>query len=185
MKLDKLNPWLNFVGNIAILVGLIAVAIEIRDSSTATRAQELGAMTDLNIERNFTMMSPELSSIYVKSLQNPSDLTAAEIWSMNNYYNLRMQVLIRTFRSYQSGILERSDWEISISTAPIFLATPFGRMMWQNLKVDTPNSPEFVSAIDNILATSVRMPDDKWLAVLQSQTANLSPRRESESAVPQ
>ncbi len=51
MKIEKLNPWLNFIGNLAILFGLIAVAIEIRDNSAAVRAQELGAITDLNIER--------------------------------------------------------------------------------------------------------------------------------------
>lgn len=68
MKFDKLNPWLSLVGNIAILLGLMAVAIEIRDNSVAVRSQELGALRELNQDRYLAMLSPDFLSLYVKSL---------------------------------------------------------------------------------------------------------------------
>ena len=102
-------------------------------------------------------------------------MTADEIWSLNQYFNMRIQIFVRTYRAYQSGILQKSDWEASIRNAPVFLGTPFGQMMWKNLKIDIQNQPEFISAIDNVLATSTRMSDASWLATLESQAKSLSP----------
>lgn len=130
MKLDRLNPWLSFIGNIAILMGLMAVAIEIRDNSVAVRSQELGALRELNQDRYLAMLSPDLTSMYVKSLQNPAKMTAEELWGMANYVNVRISLALRGFRAYQSGKLSKDDWDAELSGVPLSLDTPLGKLLW-------------------------------------------------------
>jgi hypothetical protein len=173
MTLDKLNPWLSFIGNIAILMGLMAVAIEIRDNSVAVRSQELGALRELNQERYLAMLSPDLASMYVKSLQNPAEMTTEELWGMANYVNIRVSLALRGFRAYQNGILGKNDWDAELSGVPLSLDTPLGKLLWQNIKADYADSPEFVLAVDNAIATNTIATDDRWLADLQVQAKSL------------
>ena len=173
MTLDKLNPWLSFVGNIAILMGLTAVAIEIRDNSVAVRSQELGALRELNQERYLAMLSPDLASMYVKSLQNPAEMTAEELWGMANYVNIRISLALRGFRAYRNGILSKNDWDAELAGVPLSLDTPLGKLLWQNIKADYADFPEFVLAVDNAIASNTIETDDRWLADLQVQVKSL------------
>ncbi len=185
MKFEKVNPWLTFVGNIAILLGLIAVAIEIRDNSLAVRSQELGALRELTQNRYLAMLSPELAAMYVKSLENPGEMTAAELWAMSNYVNIRVSLAQRSFRAYQDGIIDQADWDSELAGLPLSLSTPLAHLIWQNLKEDYADSPDFVSAIENAIDTNTVAPDDRWLSDLQEQARNLKPSVESRSPDPE
>ena len=178
MKLDKMNPWLSFIRNIAILLGLMAVAIEIRDNSVAVRSQELGALRELNQDRYLAMLSPDFVSLYVKSLQNPAEMTAEELWGMANYANVRLSLALRGYRAYQSGIISEADWNAELASVPLSLDTPLGKLLWQNMKADYSESPDFVLAVDNAITTNTIATDDRWLADLQVQAKNLRPSDE-------
>ena len=85
MNIERVNAWLGLFGNIAILVGLIALAIEINDNTVAVRAQELGAQREQGHERQLAMLDEDVRTFYVKSLYNPAELTLEELQGMTAY----------------------------------------------------------------------------------------------------
>ena len=72
MKMKRINAWLALSGNIAILLGLVLLAIEINGNTEALRAQELANLNSINRQRQLLMASePEMQDMYVKSLYSP------------------------------------------------------------------------------------------------------------------
>ena len=145
MNLEKLNAWLTFVGHIAILLGLIALAVEIRHNTSAVRAQELGDLQNQTQERRVLMLSTDLPRTYLKSLTSPSELSLEEIYIVNAYLNYRLDQLRRTYRAYEDGIINQEDWESELINVPIYLGTQVGRLMWGHIKEDFPKGSGFVA----------------------------------------
>jgi hypothetical protein len=173
MKLERVNGLLSFLGNIAILLGLIALAVEINDNTAAVRAQELGALADQDRERQLAMLDPDVRAFYVKSLYSPEELTLDELMGMTSYLSYRVGVLGRTHQAYLDGIVRPADWEVRLLDVPIFLGSPFGQLWWDSAKADYADIPEFVDAIDQAIATSPVVPDDEFLLDLQSRARSL------------
>lgn len=167
MQLERMNSWLRIGGQFAILAGLVALAIEIRGNTMALRSQELAALSDRQAARQLVMLDSEFRAIYVKSLYTPTDMTMNDLVAMNAYMSNRLSNLFNTYVAFQNGVLRASDWESRIVSAPMFLGTVFGKQYWEARKADFPDAPEFVAAVDNALANSPLVSDDKYLIELQ------------------
>jgi hypothetical protein len=148
VNLEKWNAWLTFVGQIAILLGLIALAVEIRHNTSAVRAQELGDLQSQTQDRRVLMLSTDLRRIYLKSLTSPSELNLEEIYTVNAYISYRLDQLRRFYRAYQDGIINEEDWESDVITVPIYLDTPIGRLVWGHLKEDYSKTSRFVAEVE-------------------------------------
>ncbi len=61
MNVDRLDGRLTFAGNLANLLGLVALAIAINDITEAVRAQELGSMND------------QTQALFITSIQHNAD----------------------------------------------------------------------------------------------------------------
>ena len=110
----------------------------------------------------------DLQALYIKSLYSPQELTLEEVWGISSFLSYRMILLKRAFDSYQDGVIQKDDWDDRARSVPVYLGNDFGRVFWDSLfKPDYANSPGFVSAIDEALATSPVVPDDEWLQDLQ------------------
>ena len=127
MKMEQVNAWLGFAGNIAILLGLVAVAIQINDNTAAVRAQELGAIAEQVQQRQHVLLDSDVRALYVKSLVAPAELTLEDLQGMTAYLSIRVGHLRRTYQAWRSGILQPEDWAAHLQTVPVYLATPFGR----------------------------------------------------------
>jgi len=173
MKIDKLNTWIGFSGNIAILLGLIALAVEISENTAAVRAQELGAQRQENQDRQLAMLGADTREFYVKSLYNPAELTLVELQGMTAYLSYRVGSLERAYQSYLDGIIRPADWERRLYDIPIYLGTSFGRLWWNLGKNDYTNRPEFVSAVDQAIEAGPVVPDDQFLLQLQARAQAL------------
>lgn len=174
MNLEKLNTWLTFVGHIAILLGLIALAVEIRHNTSAVRAQELGDLQNQEQERRVLMLSTDLPRTYLKSLKSPSELNLEEIYIVNAYMSYRLDQLRRYYRAYQDGIINKEDWESEAFNVPIYLDTPIGRLVWGHLKKDYSKESRFVAAVEAALANGVVVPDDIYYRDLQNSISGMT-----------
>ena len=133
MKMERINAWLGLAGNVAILLGLVALAIEINANTKALRVQ-ISENSALYFER--TMLDDR-----------------------------------RQFDLYKRGVLTEAEWQTELSYTPYHWNTPFGQLLWSELKGDY--DPEFVAAVDNVLAESEGEPNDEWLRRVHERVANL------------
>ena len=176
MNLERLNSWLTFLGNIAIVLGLIALAIEISENTTAVRAQELGALQEQIQARQLASLNGDFSQIYAKGLYRPGDLTVSDLLRLVPFLSHWLSNMQRTRQAYLDGVIREVDYQAQLLSAPIWFGTEFGRVVWAQLKADYAHDPDFVAAVDEAIRTSPVVPDDQWYVVLQERLhASLNP----------
>ncbi|MEM1434893.1 MAG: hypothetical protein AAGG11_12605 [Pseudomonadota bacterium] len=175
MNLEKLNGWLNFFGQLAVLGGLIALVVEIRGNSQSLRAQEVAIIAQQDVDRQLLLLDPDARADYAKALFDPAGLTQEELFGASMYLEYRTSTLQSVFSSVQDGILTEADWESYASSAHIWLGSPFGRRWWEFTKDAWAAFPgqEFVDTIDESLKEADGRPDDLYYIEL-CETMGLS-----------
>jgi hypothetical protein len=79
MDSDQISRWLSLVANVGVLIGLVFVGIEVRNSSNAITAQSAQAVADGYNQYNYlTASDPEIARIAYLGLRDPEKLTDAE-----------------------------------------------------------------------------------------------------------
>ena len=170
MRMERINTWLSLSGNIAILLGLVAVAIEIGGNTAAMRIQVMDNAVAADLDRSLVIAtSPELRDLYVKALFNPSELTLADTWGISAYFGQRTTVIKSKYLRYVDGATTSADWEDTKRQAAYFLGTEFGRKYWSARRADFSNIPQFVATIDAELANTDLVPNDEWLLELHEE----------------
>ena len=169
MKLEKLNTWLTFAGNIAILLGLVAVAIEINDNTRAMRAQELGALEEMDQNLQIAVLDQQFMRVWAKSLTEPERMNLDEILVATEFIVIFLNNLERAQSAYLAGVITEDDWHERLFTAPVFLGTKFGQTVWKNIQTDYSNRPGFLDSVNQSLKSSPVKPDDVFFLDLQQQ----------------
>ena len=182
MNWDKINPWLNLLGNFAIVLGLIAVAVEIRGNSVALRFQETAILFDRMHEQNAMEVESEFALLYVKSLEDPAALTKAEVWSLTSYTNLRLLRVVQAYISFEAGVLDDADWRTQATSLATYLDTPVGRIIWKTLREDIADLPEIVTAIDAAIADQHLIGNHQFLDSIYNEIQEL---RQVAPAIPE
>ena len=83
---EKARSWIE-IGSVLVLVGgLVLVAAKINQSTNITRVQ-----LDTSVRQNWravdgTRQSEEFAKVLAKSIENPQDLTLAEFFELDAYY---------------------------------------------------------------------------------------------------
>ena len=150
MKFGRLNSWLGVVSNIAIVLGLVALVIEIRANTQAVRSQEISQGEAFERQRQLLLATdPVLTPIYMKSLYEPSALTLEEIHRVTYYLVSRVDTLRRCYQTFNDEVTTREDWEDCRHFAPMYLGSQFGRVWWDLVKeTDYNQDPDFVADVD-------------------------------------
>lgn len=169
MNTIKLDTWLNLAGSIAVFAGLVLLAIEVRDNTATVRQQERGAKLELEHELILAMAGDDVGASYVKMLYTPSEMTPEQVWDVVAILTIRMTNLARTYHAFQAGLVTEDDLLLELHIVPAFLATPAGRLFWEEMKPDFARVPDLVRRVDAAIAESTLVPDDEWLNHLHSR----------------
>jgi hypothetical protein len=171
MNIERLNAWLNLVGNVAILLGLVALAFEINTNTKALRLQILENSAALTQEARLAVAgNPDLQALITKSFLEPAELTPSELWGAISLMERAILDDERQYRFYKSGLLPESVWQSELRSVPYNYGTPFGRLFWSEEKGDF--DPDFVAAIENELAKFEGETNDVWLRRFYETVAN-------------
>ena len=169
MNIERLNSWLTFVGNIAIVLGLIALAIQINENTTAVRAQELGALQEQIQARQLASMNGDFSEVYARGLYQPTELTVSDLLRLVPFLSHWLSNMQRTHQAYIDGVIREVDYQTQLLAAPIWFGTALGQVVWAEIKADYAHDPDFVAAIDEALQSSPVVPDDDWYVALEAR----------------
>jgi hypothetical protein len=176
MKMERLNAWMGLAGNIAILLGLVALAVEINANTKALSVQAMENTMAMIQERKLDFAGNiDLQALDAKATLNPAELTPAELLGMISWLEVRINTAERRFDLFKEGVVPETDWHESLSAVPYYLGTKFGQLAWSEIKEAYAYKPEFVAAIDSELANSGATPNDEWLLTFHEKVANLGP----------
>ena len=119
MNSEKIGTWLGIVSNLGVLVGLLLLALEIRDSNrqaSIVAAQE--TILAFNESAQALVLSSELPEILIKVMNEGFDsLTEAEKFRVRGWELARLSRMNLQYIQYQEGYLDQRLYEEMMSTA--------------------------------------------------------------------
>ena len=110
-RLDRASSWLSLVASLAILVGLILVAIELNQNTEHLRLQLLDQSAARETESNLALLGENPTAAIEKSVREPENLTYAEFRIVDAYLISVLSGWEDRFFLYEAGLVDASDWK--------------------------------------------------------------------------
>lgn len=110
MNIDRLNKWLTLVANLAILGGLVFLALEIQQNTNAIRSATVQAAT--NVAREHPLMfvqNPDVNRLAMADYDSLSEEDRQRRFWLSRSFWLGMQGL---YRQHELGVFPEAEWEV-------------------------------------------------------------------------
>lgn len=131
MTISRLDRWLNVTGQLAVVIGLLVVAVELRQNSTIANG-DLSAQYLTNWQViDQAQMEPGFASVYAKSLERPEDLTLAEKVQLDGFYWSVMDQMDLALELVEAGIFNDSLEALWGPPTRSVLSSPYARAWWR------------------------------------------------------
>ena len=160
MNWDAVSAIAEIVGAISIVVTLIYLAFQIRQSTAATISGSMHTLLDDWRKYTQTWVSdPELTSLHTRGSKDFDSLTPDEKY---RFFIFMLQFVFQAQiadEMYEHGTISEYDRDVWVNFAISSLNTPGGRKMWpQSKHIFT---PKIAAIIENGLAEVVGQPS--WM----------------------
>ena len=172
MDSDRLNRWLTLGANIGVLVGIIVLAVEIRQNSDLARLQFLDDRRTTWQQGELVVFGDSIAEVWEKSVLNPESLSLAETRILDAYLAFQLTNSERVFGLERAGLLEvgaTQQW--MQSELPFFFDTEFAKTWWE-IEGRTSWGDEFVRLADPIILGTTKNETVNRLLRIQRETAS-------------
>lgn len=127
---DRIKKMIEWVGPVAIVASLVFVGIEVRQDRNLARAELAAQSFDTLAELRLVFTSDEFSTTYAKMLNQPEELTSAEMLQINGILGAVSLMFVRECYLVERGIFEECD-NIVRGNAPLFFGNPYAQSWWR------------------------------------------------------
>ena len=86
MNIERLNSWLTLGANIGVFIGIVFLALEVRQTGDALHAQVSDSVADGFITLNMaTISDPQVANVWLTGIYQPDSLTDTEAVQFSMY----------------------------------------------------------------------------------------------------
>lgn len=149
MDRSLLNEWLTIATNIAVLAGIIILAIEIRQNSTAIRSSVLQSVSNESSSLNLALATDSaMRETWTLGLRDPAALTESQKLQFNTTMHVWFANAQNWYYQARSGVLDEGIADGHWTTMATMRSTSPGfRRYWESRSyLYTPTFREFVEA---------------------------------------
>jgi hypothetical protein len=148
MDSGKVSNWLQIGANIGILLGLLLVAIQIRQGTDIAKAQIENDFYLADLQLELAMMGEQPQKSWIKAVYAPEEMTKEDAAVVDRYLNYNFIQLGRLERMRELGLSTDAD---RVGILEWHLGNEVARRWWAfNKKVDSYTS-ELKVKIDEVL----------------------------------
>ena len=153
MDITVLSAWGEFLGGIAVVVSLIFVGIQVRNSTKASRAATRQAIADSFMTAAAAVVEPVTLNEAMAELESGKileNLPQTQRYQLQIYSAMYIRALDNAFYQYQSGLLENAQWQSMRNGLVFNLQTESGKQWLMPLLESMLNSivdPEFAEEL--------------------------------------
>jgi len=147
MKMKEMNDWLQVAASVGVVIGLIFVALEIRETSKVAREQGISAMSGAYSNFLSRLDDPSARELLVRAMQETGEFSADESLHLMSLY---LELLNGAEADYVIGESRGLSSDISVTNAlssTIFLSNRHGRAFWERARIVY--MPEFAALVDS------------------------------------
>ena len=169
MQSKRSTTWLQILSNLALIGGLVLVAVQVQQTRDLTRLQMRLELLGSFQQLEQGMLGEDPSVAWAKSIRDPSSLSDAEVKVVDSYLVSQLNQWNRLVSMEEAGLVEIGALERSIrSDTWFYFGNPFARRWWRSMRDHGEWDPDLVRLLD---AEISRIDDDineRWLNDLRS-----------------
>ena len=158
------------IGGIAIIVSLVYVGYQVRQNTILVRAELNSNALDSWIDIDASKQSESFASTLAKSIENPQELTAAEILELDGYLFTYIDQLVRDRDLYNLGIFDRPLKLIVRGSLSDYFGNKFARAWWAETKWK--HRQDIVEIIDREMETISVNQDIDYIEQIKARLSN-------------
>jgi hypothetical protein len=134
MNREAISDWIQIIGMIGVIAGLLLVTYELRQNRQIARAELNSQQLDHMGSIYGAFRNPDFAAVFQKSLAQPDSLTPNEKLMMDGHFRDLINLLRRDNSMYVLGVYEDNTdfwagWVVRYG-----LGTKFGRQWWSQNK---------------------------------------------------
>ena len=147
MKSKQLNDWLQVGASIGVVVGLMLVALELRENSKVAREQGISAMSGAYSNFLSRLDDPSARNVLIRAMEETDEFSLEESLHLSSLY---LELLNGAEADFVIGESRGLSSDISVTNAlstTIWLSNRHGRAFWKNTRIIY--TPEFAALVDS------------------------------------
>jgi hypothetical protein len=163
---ERLHRWLALGANVGILIGLVLVIVQIRQSTQLARSTYRSQGNDVANQVYGNLLGEHGGDVIEKSVECPQELTYSDFMALDAFLFTGINMLLRDYQLAQEGLYSEADWKQSVDLyVHWYLGNSFGRAWWdEEAKIFFPE--EFGAYVSKQLnETSGSDSHAHWLAI--------------------
>ena len=127
MEVSKFGYWLQVGANVGILVGLILVGLQMKQTSDVLEVQLIQQNSDRYSNILWASVGDDFQDVYDKQLKEPHNLSYGEMRTLEASYWGALSAWIAQYRMHQQGIIKTANWKSAIAgDAPFLFRNTYG-----------------------------------------------------------
>jgi hypothetical protein len=156
MTSAKFNEWLTLIANVAVVGGIVFLAIEIRQNNELLRSESRQAL----VSNDVTSLTANLENVDVfAKLTSQEELSAEDQLRLSFMYTLDLRNREFEYFQYVNGLLDEETWLAYRHVIVVNHSSDLGRSWWDVVGRGIVD-PEFADLVDELLLGA--SPDDTY-----------------------
>lgn len=150
MSMDRIKLWLRLVPDVALVAGIIFLAVEIRQNTEAVVAASSTALTDQSVQFFSAGLDNQVVARALYKQGVGKELDGLETAQLMRLQYLNFRVFENAFLQYRRGYYERTEWDrYSKIIARNLRNHPIAKAMWEQNRGEG-FTPEFEREVDSL-----------------------------------
>ena len=156
MNSSKINEWLSLVANLAVVAGIIFLAIQIRQNNELLRSESRQTL----VSNDVTSLAANLDNVEVfAKLISQEELSAEDQLRLSFMFAIDIRNREFEYFQYINGLLDEETWLSYRRVILINHSNRIGRAWWNDVGRGIVD-PEFAKRVDDLLVGA--QPDDTY-----------------------
>ena len=170
MKSKQLNDWLQVMASIGVVLGLMFVALELRENSKVATEQGISAMSGAYSNFLSRLDDPSARDIMIRAMEETDEFSLEDSMQLMSLY---LELLNGAEADFVIGESRGLSSDISVTEAmstSVWLSNRHGRAFWKNTRVLY--TPEFAALVDSGMDGRANGFAIGWLKSIGAGTTN-------------
>ncbi len=156
MNNSKINDWLTLIANVAVVGGIVFLAIEISQNTELLRSESRQTL----VANDVTSLTANIENADVfAKLVSGGELSAEDQLRLSFMYMLDLRNREFEYFQYTNGLLDREAWLAYRHVILVNHSAGLGRSWWDEIGRGIVD-PEFAKLVDELLVNA--QPDDTY-----------------------
>jgi len=118
MNSELLAKWTSTITNMAVVIGLVFVGLEFRNTTKAIEADRVDSITQAIIGNNTLLLQTDgLSELLFDAYARPEELTPEGLDKLQSYWYVTYSQFAQVHQAYRAGLISEEQWQFQKAAA--------------------------------------------------------------------